>query len=363
MSDHLSVLMPQINPNEIEAVVTAVHVIEGQQVKKGDLIATFETTKASADLQAEADGFISGLAIKPGQKVNTGDLICHITSKAGVKVEGIIIPKSQQKMDRTYADHRLTDPALEFVKTHKIDISAVPKDQLITLEGVQSMVNDLGRGRISAPIDETTLIIYGGGGHGKALIELIHAQGRHSIAGIVDDGLIPAGELLGVKWLGGQGVLESVRKQGVKNAVNAVGGISSIQTRIDVFTRLKAARFVFPSVVHPSAVLENSCNLAEGVQVFPLAYIGSSVKIGFGCIINTGVILSHDCEIGDYVNISPGAILAGSVKVGRATLIGMGVTINLDVHIGASVRIGNSATVKADVPDGTVVHAGSVWPI
>jgi acetyltransferase-like isoleucine patch superfamily enzyme len=40
----------------------------------------------------------------------------------------------------------------------------------------------------------------------------------------------------------------------------------------------------------------------------------------------------------------------------------MGVTVNLGVKIGAKARVGNGATVKADVEDGGVVHAGTIWP-
>ncbi len=363
MSEYVSIVMPQINPNEIEAIVTSIQVSDGQQVKKGDLIATVESTKATTDLQAEADGYIIGLRISKGQKISVGEIICHIAREKNITIKDINEPEKKKTSERLPRDLRITQPAIEFARQHKIDIESLAKDQLITLERIMILHGKPSAITLPGKLNDTSLIIYGGGGHGKSLIELIRAEGKHSIAGIVDDGQIAGGELLGIKWLGGQETLEPIYKQGVHQAVNAVGGISSIKLRIDVFERLKKVGFAFPAVVHPSAVLEKSCNIIAGAQIFPLAYIGSSVKVGFGCIVNTGAILSHDCEIGDYVNISPGAILAGSVQVGRATLIGMGVTINLDVQIGANVRIGNSATVKADVPDGTVVHAGTIWPV
>jgi acetyltransferase EpsM len=362
MNDYIRMLMPQINPNEIEAVVTSVNVTEGQKVRKGDLIATVESTKATADLLAEMAGYVMGLRVKKGAKISVGEIVCYITREQNVKIEGLSLPIPEAAREQALAHVRITHPALEYAKMNKIDLDALPAGQLITLEIIRAFRKKPATIKLPEAVGDTSLIIYGGGGHGKSLIELIRAEGKFEIAGVVDDGQITGGKLLGVPWLGGQEVLAAIRQKGIRKAVNAVGGISSIQMRIDVFERLIAADFTFPAIIHPSAVLEDSCAIKEGSQIFPLAYVGSSVKVGFGCIINTGVILSHDCAIEDYVNISPGAILAGSVRVGRGTLIGMGVTINLDVQIGTKVRIGNSATVKTDVPDGTVVHAGSVWP-
>jgi acetyltransferase-like isoleucine patch superfamily enzyme len=32
------------------------------------------------------------------------------------------------------------------------------------------------------------------------------------------------------------------------------------------------------------------------------------------------------------------------------------------VLVGKDARIGNGATIKADVPEGRIVRAGSIWP-
>jgi sugar O-acyltransferase (sialic acid O-acetyltransferase NeuD family) len=214
-----------------------------------------------------------------------------------------------------------------------------------------------------AQYDASALVIYGGGGHGKSLIDLVRTADVYIPVCVVDDGLPSGGELLGVPILGGGEVLAGLYARGARCAVNAVGGIGNLTPRLKVFERLAHEGFNCPAVVHPAAVIEPSANLADGVQVFALAYVGSSARVGFGCIVNTGVILSHDVVMGAYSNVSPGAMLAGAVQVGERVLIGMGVTINLEVKIGSGARIGNGATVKADVPPGGVVHAGTIWPI
>jgi acetyltransferase EpsM len=211
--------------------------------------------------------------------------------------------------------------------------------------------------------EKASLLICGGGGHGKAIIEVIRAMGAYSICGIVDDG-IPAGtRILGITVLGSSSVLNDWRARGICLAVNAVGGIGNPAVRERVFEHLLAAGYALPPVVHPSAVVEASAVIEDGVHVLAQAYIGSAAHIGFGSVINAGAIVSHDCILGRVTNLSPGAALAGNVTLKDHAQIGMNASVNLHVTIGSACIVGNGATVKADVPAATRVWAGSVWPV
>lgn len=207
------------------------------------------------------------------------------------------------------------------------------------------------------------IIIFGGGGHGRTLIELVRAMGKFELVGVLDD-QIPAGtNLIGTPVLGGQSSLQKLFENGIQLAVNGVGGIGSPQTRWAVFETLQAIGFRFPTVVHPAAFIEKSACLEDGVQVLAQAYLGTQAKVGFGSVINAGAVLSHDVQTGICTNFSPGALIAGNVVFGDFTQVGMGATVNLNLKIGAKVRIGNGAAVKKDVPDNTIVRAGTIWPV
>lgn len=210
--------------------------------------------------------------------------------------------------------------------------------------------------------DPTAIFIYGGGGHGKTLIDLLRTLGVYRIVGLVDDHLPAGSTIMGLPVLGGTSILPELYGRGVRLAVNAIGGIGDVSVRLRVFDLLAKAGFSCPNLVHPGAWVETSAVLDGGVQVLAHAYVGTESRVGFGSVLNAHVVISHDCLIGQCVNLSPGALLAGDVWIGDFTQIGMGVTINLHVHIGARVRIGNGATVKAHVSDGGRVYAGHIWP-
>ncbi|MBQ4513932.1 MAG: NeuD/PglB/VioB family sugar acetyltransferase [Anaerolineaceae bacterium] len=208
---------------------------------------------------------------------------------------------------------------------------------------------------------EKRIVIYGAGGHAKTVISLLRLL-DWEIAGIIDDGVEKGVRVSGVEVLGGAEFLPMLRSQGVENVVNAVGGIGNYLIRWQIFERLRQLDFRFPTLIHPTAFVEDTVTLADGIQVLAQSYISSESKVGFGTLINAGVIISHDGNIGRCVNLSPGAMLAGEVTVEDFAQIGMGATINLEVKIGTRARVGNSAVVKKDVPADGRVYAGTVWP-
>lgn len=371
MGEPKPVLIPLLNPNEPEAVLTAVHVQEGQWMEAGEILCTLETTKSVSDLEAEQSGYISGLHFEVGHTVQAGQVLCYLASSLE---EGLRLAAAEETMETGNKTDlppglRITQPALALAQTLGVDLSQVPVGPLITEAAVKRIHANAPAQAAGIPtsihdFDPTAILIYGGGGHGKSIVDLLRTAGTYHITGIVDDGLAAAGvhTIMDVAVLGGSEALEEQYQKGTRLAVNAVGGIGNVTTRIEVFQRLAQAGFACPVIVHPKAILEPSASLSPGVQAFALSYLGSQVKVGFGAIVNTGAILSHECVIGEYANISPGAILAGQVEIGPAALVGMGVTINLQVKVGAKARIGNGATVKSDVPDGAIVRAGSIWP-
>jgi acetyltransferase EpsM len=364
------ITIPLINPNEPEALLAELLISAGQFVQAGDLVCSLETTKSTADVLAEASGYLVGLRFEAGQTVRAGEVLAYLADTPDwtppVPQDEDLVGDAQKGSGAVPpADVRITQPALELARRHGLDLDGLPRGFLVTEAAVQAMLASAQhepQAGIAGDFDPTALFIYGAGGHGMSLLELVRAQGIYRVVGFLDDGVSPGERVLDVPVFGGEERLSELYHQGVRLAVNAVGGIGDLAVRRRVFERILAAGFGCPAVVHPSAVLEPSASLAAGVQVFPLAYVGSQVRAGYGTIINTGAIVSHECVLGDLINISPGAILAGGVQVGEGTLVGMGATINLQVKVGKGARLGNGATVKADVPDGGIVPAGSVWP-
>jgi acetyltransferase EpsM len=365
MTDAKTIRIPLINPNEPECLLVEVFVEERQKVFEGDPICSLETTKSAQVVSADDVGFIVGISAQAGQIMHAGDIFCYLADTPEWQPPEPASEETSAQEKPVIPDGlRITQRALSLVRAKNFNINNLPLGPLITEEMILGLLQPATDKDtpISSDYDPAAIIVYGGGGHGKSLIDLLRELNIYNLVGIIDDGIAAGEEIMGVPILGGREMLSKLYAQGVRTVVNAIGGIGNMYIRIKVFNEIATAKFICPTVIHPSAFIEASAVLSSGIQIFPHAYVGSQSKLGFGVIVNTSAVVSHDCVIGDYTNISPGAILAGEVKVGDGVLIGMGSTINLQVTIGDGARIGNGATIKSDVPQNGIVRAGSIWP-
>jgi sugar O-acyltransferase (sialic acid O-acetyltransferase NeuD family) len=359
MAEPFAVEVPLVNPNEPEAMVVDIAIGDGEQVSEGDLLCALETSKSVEDVYSPASGYVIGLASKIGTKVNAGDVLCYIgpDPEWTPPDEGDVGDENAPP-----ADLNITDPALAVAKELGVDLATLPRGVLVTERAVRKAATGSAVTAVeaTAPIDSASVVVFGAGGHGKTLIELIRASGALDPVGVIDDAS-SVSEVLGVPVIGTRNDLAGIRGDGIGLAVNAIGGITNMSARVEVSGLLTSEGFMMPVLVHPSAVVEESARVGPGCQVLAHSYVGSDAVLADGVIVNTGAVVSHDCVIGSHGNISPGCLLAGGVTVGPRTLLGMGVTTYLGIDIGSDVRVGNGATLIANVPDGRRIRAGSSW--
>lgn len=185
----------------------------------------------------------------------------------------------------------------------------------------------------------SSIILLGGSGHAKVVIDCIRASGRIA-AGILDDGLIPGDEVLGVPILGH--ISEYAQYPG-HSFIIAIG---NNYTRQQIAGALKAD---WATVVHPSAVVSPYASIGPGTVVMPGAVINAGAMVGSHCIINTASVVEHDNRLADFVHLSPGAVLGGTVTIGEASHIGIGVSVRNNLTLCGGCTIGAGAAVTRDI--------------
>jgi len=129
--------------------------------------------------------------------------------------------------------------------------------------------------------------------------------------------------------------------------------------------------------IHPTAVVDDSCDIAADVWIGPHCVIGRNVRLDSGCQVGPGCLIQqnaqlgaesvlignvavmHDCLLGKRVLIHPGAVV-GSDGFGQANDNGRWIKIPQvgRVIIGDDVEIGANTTIDRGSIGDTVVEEG-----
>lgn len=193
------------------------------------------------------------------------------------------------------------------------------------------------------------VVMIGGGGHAKVVIESLRAAGE-SIAAIIDADPTPR-EVLGVPVVGDDLALRDLRNQGLSRLFVAVG---DNRLRETLGRRARELEFSLVNAVHPSAVISPSARLGDGVAVMAGAVINAESQVGDLAIINTGAVVDHDCRLGTACHVAPASALAGGVSLGDRAFLGVGVRVIPGLTIGDDTIVGAGGVVVRDLPAGVL---------
>ena len=167
------------------------------------------------------------------------------------------------------------------------------------------------------------IILIGGGGHCKSVIDVIEQEGRFKIAGIVDKPELLGSKLFGYLIIGNDSDLDDLAKK-YQYALITVGQIKSPLLRIKLFELAVKSGFILPTVVSPRAYLSKHAMVDKGSIIMHDALINANAKVGENCIINSKALIEHDVIIKDHCHISTNVVINGNVVVGSGSFIGSG---------------------------------------
>lgn len=200
------------------------------------------------------------------------------------------------------------------------------------------------------------IIIVGGGGHCKSVLDSLLKLNEYSEIGIVDKHENVGNLIMGIPVVGCDENLPTLFKRGYKYAFVAIGSVGNPSLKIELFNIIKKIGFEIPVIVDFSAEVSNHVNIKQGVFVGKRSIINADVLISEGAIINSGSIVEHDCQIGAFSHIAPGAILGGGVIIGDNSHVGANTTIKQQVCIGANSMIGMGSVVLQNISDNTLAY-------
>jgi N,N'-diacetyllegionaminate synthase len=205
-----------------------------------------------------------------------------------------------------------------------------------------------------------SLLLIGGGGHCRSCIDVIEAEGKYQIAGIVNLSRGNREQTHGYNVLGVDEDLQELLKKH-PNALITVGQIKSPDMRLKLFEQVQRLGFELPNIISPRAYVSPYACLGTGTIVMHDALINAGAIIGNNCILNTKSLVEHDAIVEDHCHISTGSIVNGGTVIREKTFVGSNTITKEYITIGKHSVIGGGLRVVCDVPDNTWMNKDKLF--
>jgi sugar O-acyltransferase (sialic acid O-acetyltransferase NeuD family) len=194
------------------------------------------------------------------------------------------------------------------------------------------------------------VVIIGAGGHGRVVLDILQARGKHRVVGFLDaDAALVGSVVEGLPVLGAINQISRLRQQKIRGAIVAIG---DNRVRVSYAALLAEHGLALVTAIHPAAVIAKSAVIGHNAVVAAGAVVAASAKVADSAILNTSCVVDHECEIEAGAHICPGALLAGRVRVGAGAFVGLGAKVLPCLTVGKAAVVGAGAVVLQDVPEG-----------
>lgn len=193
------------------------------------------------------------------------------------------------------------------------------------------------------------LILVGGGGHCKSVIDVAESAG-YNILGVLDMPEDVGKSVLDYKVIGTDDDIPYYVDKA--EFVITVGFIKNPSIRIRIFDQIKNAGGRLATLIASTARVSKYAEVGEGTVVMHHAFVNAGARLGRNCIINTFCNIEHDVQVGDQCHISTGVMVNGDCKIGERVFVGSqsvlanGITIGDDIIVGAGSLVRKNLSTK-----------------
>lgn len=191
--------------------------------------------------------------------------------------------------------------------------------------------------------------IYGAGGHAVAVLGTAEECG-FEIDGFIDDFSHDPGR----RFLGKRVFANEVISEGD----TVFMGFGNNRLRQQIACDLLKRGVLLPTLIHPSAVVARTAEIAEGSFVGANVVVDPFCRIGRFCILNNGAVFCHQSQLGEGANLCPGVAIAGNVDIKERVWVGIGSSVIEKIRIAADVFIGGGSVVVKNITEENSLYFG-----
>ena len=366
----------RINVSDDHYSLTMMHVSDGSFVKKGDILFSYESSKADRDVAAEEAGYVF---FNPEVNINNQYDINYIVAVVSPLAERPIKEDAfesdqtpTRKVKGVVGEKLVSKKAQLLIDQYGIDLSKL-NFEIINEEIVrnyllgekheptfQEMSYYINRDIRSKP----KLAVIGAGKAALQLLDAVYAAQKHEIVVFYDaNPKIVGGTLWNcpIKALNTEEILRDFQSGIFQEIIISFSG--NIMERRRWFESLQQHQIPIANIVHPTAYIGLGADMGIGNLLFAFTRIGPFASIGDNNVLSSYCSIEHHNKLGSHNTFGPSVITSGSCTIGDVNKFGTGIFIEPNIHIGNGCIISSGCVVQNIVPTNSVLRNKNEYEI
>jgi sugar O-acyltransferase (sialic acid O-acetyltransferase NeuD family) len=351
---------PMVNVNEDEIELIEWHKSKDQFIKKGELLATFETTKSTYEFSSPDTGYFTPL-IESGTTIQVGQPIGYLSKEIGAPLDET---EQKQQQGEPLKPNKITwtRKAVLLAQRNNISQSSIEKftnstnvtEQIVlTFLSQQKPISTITpRNTFSNTVER--VLILGGGNVAALVIDILNRLPHQKPVAILDDNPdIHGTHVLGVPVLGTFEEIQNLFDQKLFDAAALAVGL--LPARQNIFLELTKKGIPFTNIIDPSAIIGVNASMGTGNIIMAFCRLGPDLLIGDNNFLSAYVNIEHHNQMGSHCTFGPNVMMSGGVQIGNSVRFGTGIAIEPRLTIGDNATIASGVTLTTSVPANTLV--------
>lgn len=155
-----------------------------------------------------------------------------------------------------------------------------------------------------------TLVLIGAGGFARTLSDIVGQTKQFDNIILLDDNM--KNNVAGVC---------SQYVDYISETTEFYPAISNNKIRQKWINTLHEKNAKIATIIHPSAYVSPTVQLADGVAVLPGAIVNTGCRLASGVLVNCGAVVDHDCVVESCVHIRPRGVVPALSTVSSETIV------------------------------------------
>lgn len=201
------------------------------------------------------------------------------------------------------------------------------------------------------------IAIYGSGGFGKEVLEIVKKIKSEKFILFIDD-------VNKSKYYNGIPILsfENFKKKHKISEVKIVIALGEPRSRRIIREKVEKFRYRLCTVIHPNATISDKSKIGSGCIICQYVVVGPQASIGSNSVLNIGAIAGHDVKIGTDTVISSKVNIGGGSKIGDDVYLGMNSCIKEQIKFGNGSVLSMGSVLHKSIDDNIVAVGNPARP-